>query len=190
VAEYQIAAAGYPLQVWYPDGELAFEGEQDGYPVVQVAWSPNGEFLAVAPQALPVRLLDANTGKSFPRDSYFTRTVNGLTWSPDSQRLLLGSGFGKTSMILVWDIASQNKPIEVKGQIEEVTGVSWSPNGQWWALGDVAGSVQIWDADTGKTLRVLEGHTGSITSLAWSPDNTRLVSSSEDGTVRVWGVKP
>lgn len=187
-AEYEIAVSGYPLQVWYPDGRLAFEGDQNGRSIVRAAWSPNGVYLAVAPRGLGSWVYSTHSGMQLLGESYYNRTTNDMVWSQDNQHLLVGTGFGKTGIVYLWDITTQSRPPTFEGQIAEVTSVAWSPNGKWWALGDAEGSVQIWDASNGQTMRVLEGHTGPITSVAWSPDSQVLVSSSEDGTVRVWGV--
>ena len=44
----------------------------------------------------------------------------------------------------------------------------------------------MWDASTGKTLKVLKGHTGYVCSVAFSSDDSRIVSGSDDKSVRVW----
>ena len=47
-------------------------------------------------------------------------------------------------------------------------------------------TIRLWDASTGRQIRVLEGHTGDITSLSFSADGRLLASKSWDGTVRLW----
>jgi WD40 repeat protein len=46
--------------------------------------------------------------------------------------------------------------------------------------------VRIWDAATGKELRVLKGHAGHVASARFSPDGRRVVTASWDGTARIW----
>ncbi len=48
-------------------------------------------------------------------------------------------------------------------------------------------TLRLWDADTGKCLRVFEGHTECIESSALSPDGKRVLSGgSHDTTMRLW----
>ena len=48
-------------------------------------------------------------------------------------------------------------------------------------------TVRIWDAGSGKLLRLLEGHSDSIRGLSWSADGKTL-ASGYDKTVRIWDV--
>ena len=59
------------------------------------------------------------------------------------------------------------------------------------ASGSRNSQIFLWDAQSGRKIRVLEGYLGSVWSLAFSPDNKRLVSASngkEGGTIRLWNV--
>jgi WD40 repeat protein len=44
----------------------------------------------------------------------------------------------------------------------------------------------VWDAASGKELRVLRGHEGYVNAAGFSQDGARIVSGSYDDTVRVW----
>ena len=63
--------------------------------------------------------------------------------------------------------------------------IVYSPNGKLLASVGRFPGVCLWDADTGKCLRVLKGHTFVVTSAAFSSDGTRILSGSPDGTVRL-----
>jgi WD40 repeat protein len=47
-------------------------------------------------------------------------------------------------------------------------------------------TLRLWDADTGKQLRVFKGHADRICGAALSLDGQRVLSGSRDGTVRLW----
>jgi small GTP-binding protein len=65
--------------------------------------------------------------------------------------------------------------------------VAWSADGQQALSGSWDKTVRLWEARTGKCLRVLEGHTDSVGSVAWSADE-RAFSAAENGVWREWDV--
>lgn len=56
------------------------------------------------------------------------------------------------------------------------------------ASGHSDGTVRLWDAVTGRCVRVLHGHSEGVRSVAFSPDGTRLASASTDWTLSLWSV--
>lgn len=61
-----------------------------------------------------------------------------------------------------------------------------SPDGSRALTGSRDGTAALWDARTGKRLRVLKGHRGTVPSTAFSPDGARLLTGAGDGTLRLW----
>ncbi len=68
----------------------------------------------------------------------------------------------------------------------QVQAIAFSPDGQWIASGDAAGTIEIWSPDSVRSKETLTAHEGPVTSLAFSPDGALLASAGEDGAVKLW----
>jgi hypothetical protein len=73
----------------------------------------------------------------------------------------------------------------LKGHINQVRSVSWSPDGTRLATGSLDGTAKVWDVTGGRELLTLKGHAGEVI-VSWSPDGTRLATAGYDGTAKVW----
>src|SRR5438105_1664915 len=51
-----------------------------------------------------------------------------------------------------------------------VAAVAFAPGGTLLATGGWDGTVRLWQAQTGKLLRVLAGHRGDVAGVAFAPD--------------------
>ncbi|KAF7377851.1 WD40 repeat-like protein [Mycena sanguinolenta] len=80
--------------------------------------------------------------------------------------------------------------IECKGisLTEDVSSVTFSPDGTHVVSGSFDKTVRIWDTTTGAELTRMEGHSDHVCSVAFSPDGACVVSGSDDKTVRIWDV--
>src|SRR5262245_54428409 len=76
--------------------------------------------------------------------------------------------------------------LTLKGHIQNVSSVTFSPDGKRLASGSPDRTVKLWDAVTGQELLTLQGHGGVVSSVAFSPDGKRLATGSFDRTVKLW----
>jgi WD40 repeat protein len=153
--------------------------------VGDVAYSPDGRWLATACRGGAVRLWEAKTRRLVrilivPGTT--GQSLRGLAWAPDSRYLATCHQDGAVEL---WEAATGQlvRTLRCRG---EVYTVAWSPDGRSLAGSGWIPDVPIWDVASGVLRGMLKGHTQGVPGLAWSPDGKKLATGSEDKTARVW----
>lgn len=72
---------------------------------------------------------------------------------------------------------------------DNIPSVAFSPNGQYILTGSLDKTAKLWDASSGKELRVFKGHNGQVMSVAFSPDGKRILTASGDRTAILWNAE-
>jgi WD40 repeat protein len=86
----------------------------------------------------------------------------------------------------VWDTASGNVLLTLRGHARALSDVAFSPDGKRLSTSSLDGTAEVWNAVSGQLLLTLGGHTAAVSGVAFSPDGKRLATSSLDGTAKVW----
>jgi WD40 repeat protein len=131
--------------------------------------------------------------------------VSAVAIDPSGSRMITGS---YDYSIKFWDFAGMNQSLQYFREREEVCGsypinhISFSPNGELFAVAPDAAQAKIFDRD-GFQLKIFKkgdqylsdksytkGHTAAITGLKWHPvDKKTILTCSLDCTLRVWDVE-
>jgi WD40 repeat protein len=132
--------------------EVANYGYKSGV-VHNLAWSPNGQYLAVADTTGLVRVWSALTGQNIYAYQGHTSDVFAVAWSPDGQRIASASSDGT---VQVWNALTGAHAYIYRGHADAYVGhfvsnvqvdcVVWSPDGKRLASGASDNTVQVWQA--------------------------------------------
>ena len=187
--------------IFSPDGRTAASASDDGTaiiwdlqtnkairqwkeraPVVDLAFDPSGQILALATSNTIV-LLDVATAAS-------TNLVNAdakvtkVSFSPiESARLLAGASEDGT--IKLWDFNGRLIR-EFRGHTGPITDITFSRDGGLLASASVDHTARLWHVHSDRDSIELKGHTQAVNSIRFSANDRFVVTSSDDSTAQIW----
>jgi WD40 repeat protein/serine/threonine protein kinase len=120
-----------------------------------IAWSPNGQYVAFVAVDKAAGLLDAQDGRLIRFLPGHTGGINRLTWSPDGSRL---ATCGKDGLIRVFDPLTGDlvARIDHGGSASELRAIDWSFDGRQLATGGDDTFLRVWDSSRSYELSRVE----------------------------------
>ena len=181
------------VKIWSEDGRLlqTLQGHKSG--VTSISFSPDGKTIASGSRDKTVKLWHSREGVCAGDEA------NGATSTGDRQNLL----------------PFCSVPTTLRGHEDEVTSVSFSPDGETLASASRDKTAKIWrskDACTEPTKKApqqeadrklnrepdkksvgfcfapitLRGHSAGVNSVSFSPDGNAIATASQDRTTKLW----
>lgn len=199
------AAQKYPVKADLQKPEIYVQtGHSQA--VHALMFSPDGKYLASGGGDKSIRTWDLTTRRQMwtfmPNLHDQFNSIRSLAYSPDG-KMLVSSGFAPD--IKVWDLETGREKLNIPigNAVSFASAVTFSPDGTTLAAAcgqNVPNSpdhtIQLFNAKTGKRIKIIRGHTEIISSVAFSPDGKYLASGSgvsgnlgKDNTIRMWEVK-
>jgi WD40 repeat protein len=160
-------------------------------------WAASRTRLSVRQIGTDIRAWDTSRGDELPQ---LTATMNARTAETDSGRsysvfahLEVSSdgrmlAVNRENTISVWETASGQERLRLKGQSEPTLCTAFAPDGRLIASASRDGSFRLWDLTSGTELARLSGHRGQINTLVFSPDSKLLYSGGDDTSILVMDV--
>jgi len=160
------------LQIWNAmTGTVSFNKPYN-YGIFAVAWSPDGTHLAWG---------DVK-GNTYISNWNVAETTN--TWDVATKKIYSCSD---NSTQQEWDPITSRFASSTQQVWNPVMDIVWSPDSsQIVSACPSSDTLQIHDANTGKTIVTYEKSDTAMFYIAWSPDGKSIAAVGEDNTVRVW----
>lgn len=163
------------------DPEGALQVLERPFPTVcALAWEPRLGPLWIATRDGDIWRWDIERGEC-ARRLRDPQVVRGTAFSPDFSQVARATPL----FLLIHEMTSGKSLARISLAVDEDVRLSWSPDGKYLAVSDVAGTIQVCTSQEGKVFRRCQGHLGPIAGMGWLTSNT-LISTGTDGTVRRW----
>ena len=189
-------ALGDSIYLWNAtDGSIQqlmqTQGEQSH--VTSLSWVQEGNYMAVGTSDHTVQIWDVERLKMVRTMRGHRARVSSLSWNGP----LLSSG-GRDSMVHHHDVRiAEHKVGALRGHVQEVCGLKWSPTGNQLASGGNDNVLNIWDdrytssanGICDQPLFSLNQHQAAVKALAWCPWQRHLLASgggTADRMIRFW----
>ncbi|CAL7934390.1 unnamed protein product [Xylocopa violacea] len=126
------------------------------------------------------------------------RAVNVVRFSPSKDTLASGDD---ESTIVLWKqkedcefFVASDEPKDqeqwtswkvLRGHLEDIYDISWSPNSNMLVSGSVDNTAIIWDIHKGRSIAILSDHKGFVQGVSWDPCNQYICTISTDRICRL-----
>ncbi len=171
------------INLWNPNtGRLLRTFKAHPNKVTDVAFSPDGSFLASASTDGTIRLWKPNTDHLIR--ILHADKIDGIAFSSDSR--ILANGGGADGNIKLWNLETGKLIQTLKPDIQDVFDIAFSKKEHFLASAGWNG-IDLWDGHTGELVRSFPREIGRIMlCVAFSPDGKILACGKDSGGINLW----
>ena len=153
---------------------------QVGSPIISMAFSSDGEWLACGSDDGTVRLWNGRNGNCTLLEGH-TQAIECVAFSPNEKMLASGS---QDHLIRLWKLDDQSHRL-LEGHNGGVESIAFSPSGSLLAsVSFDVGEVRLWDIKDGRCTRIITTNPDENMSVAFSPVGATLAVGGF--CIRLW----
>ncbi len=155
--------------------------------IENVTFAPDGKgFFARCNSGHSIMFSDLSTAKEVINSK---EKITSIDLNADGTKL---AGVGEDGNLYIWDVKrnySVSKYTILKGSLNDILAVSFTPLGNEVIIGDQKGEVRIVALGMSTPRRVLSGHTSQIEQIKFSHSGKFMATASKDKTLRLWNME-
>jgi len=149
-------------------------------PVYSVAFSPDGKLLATAGGDKTVRLINVENGVEIRRFEGPEFAMYSVDFSPNGQMIAAGGlGLGENRKVFLWNVKQTEPARIITGHKDDIYRVQFNAKGNRLLTIGYAGSVNVWDAGSGKNL-FSTNMSQVLYSGTYAPQGDRIAVAASD----------
>ncbi|MEC4985439.1 MAG: hypothetical protein SAJ37_15725 [Oscillatoria sp. PMC 1068.18] len=148
--------------------------------VLDVAYSPDGKYLATASRDRTLKLWQPN-GSLVASFTGHKNTVTGVAFAPNG-KILASSSWDGT--VRIWRLDGK-EIVRISADPGYVLSIAFSPDGKSLVSAGSQDQVNIWNLQ-GKLIKKIAGNQSNINQVRFSPDGKFIATAGDDGTVKIW----
>ena len=155
-----------------------------GDSISSIAWSPDGQTLAIGSSDDKINLWDAQN-KKVSRSIQLRSNIVSLAWSPDSTMIASGTWTeNEEPAVILWDVDTGDAFQTISISTPRLRALSWSPDGKVISIGIEKSTILFWSIET-DAIDILDIQSAQILGLARSPSGGLLAAGLQNGAVAV-----
>lgn len=159
--------------------------------VESLAFSPDGQTLAIGMGNGTITIWQANTWRSLKSFPAHSDSVSALVYSPDGTMIASGGGGKKDKLIRLWS----SRQAEYGNLLHTFTGhehwifsLAFAPDGQTLISSSIDRTIKVWNSRTRRLLLSIPVGIGiDVREVAISPDG-KLLASGNNSLIRLWSL--
>jgi WD40 repeat protein/DNA-binding SARP family transcriptional activator len=178
------------VRAWNPSTREELYRIGHSLDVNEVAFSPDGEYLATASWDGTAKIVD-RSGRVIqvlgePSDGQFN--FSDVAFSFDGRLVATAQAiYARRERVMIWDWARGELVLTIDADSDfDFPQVDFDPTGPRIVLTGSEGLAEVWDVESGERLAVLARPSGGAKDLAFSPDGSRIAIATVDGSVRLF----